>query len=212
MKVYTYYNYVDCLKDPELISLWEKSWKRDGWEPVILTEEDAKNADPEMYARFNRSPLLESRNPPEYTRAAMLRWIPMTRVTEPCLHVDWDVFCNGLRPEQLVIHDPVPTFLSASTCPCAVAASPRGWKLFAALLEFAPFIPRFDREALVADSCDQYATSISNAEYYYIQPWLVCALYLENQNWKDAPMVHFPNRITPYPRSETIKNIASLFP
>lgn len=212
MKVYTYYNTVPGLEDPAMINLWVKSWSSwPGWEPVVLSEADAKNADPNMYARFNVSPLLESRNPPEYVRAAMLRWVAMTAVQEPCLHVDWDVFCSGLRPEQLDLRGKKPVFLSRSTCPCAVAASPQGWKLFAALLELAPFIPKFCRETLIADSCDQYATSISSPEYYEIHPEQLCALYNEDPNWPNAPMLHFANRVTPKPRSATISNMSFLF-
>lgn len=206
MQVYTYYNHIDCLHDPDLILLWEESWKKHGWGTVILNEADAQAANPAMYSRFCESPLLETRNPPQYALAAMLRWIPMTRVTEPALHVDWDVLCNGLKPQDLIIHDPVPTFLASSTCPCAVAASPRGWKLFAALLELAPFVPEFNREDLLNDSCDQYATSITNPRYYYIQDGKPCRC-CEEEDWRNAPMIHFPNRLTKYPRSKTIREL-----
>ena len=209
MKAVTYYNHIDCLHDPDLILLWEESWKKHGWETVILTEKDAQAADPEMYARFCKSPLLETRNPPEYAKAAMLRWVAQLGVNETCLHTDWDVLGNGLKPEDLVIHDPVPTFLASSTCPCAVAASPRGWKLFAHYLELAPFVPRFSREDLLNDSCDQYATSIMPPAYYYIQDGKPCRC-CEEEDWKNAPMIHFPNRLTPYPRSKTIRGLGIL--
>jgi len=209
-KVFTYYQDIECLHDPDLIKIWEESWKKHGWEPVILTDKDAMDADPKMYARFCKSPLLATRNPPEYTLAAMLRWIPMTKVTEPCLHVDWDVLCNGLGKESVVMHDPVPTFLAGSTCPCAVAGTPKAWKLFAAWLEAAPFCPRFSADALAADSCDQYATSIMPQEFFYIQQGLPCALYLEQENWRTSPMIHFPTRLTSYPRSATIKSLGIL--
>lgn len=211
MKVFTYFNQVPELKDPALIQMWLKSWSRLGWEPVILSENDAKRADSAMYQRFNRSPLMESRNPVGYTRAAMLRWVAMTAVKEPCIHVDWDVFCNGLRPEDLQIEGRKPIFLSSSTCPCAVAATPQGWKFLAALIELAPFLPSFSREALLADSCDQYATGISHPDYVEIHPRQMCALYNEDKDWQNAPMIHFPNRLTPYPRSRVVAEFKSLF-
>jgi hypothetical protein len=205
VKAYTYYSHIQCLHDPELIAIWERSWRKHGWDTVILTEADAKASDPLMFDRFKNSPLLATRNPPEYTLAAMLRWIPMTRVTEHAIHLDWDVMCNGLRPEDVVIHDPVPTFMAGSTCPCAVAASPRGWKLFAAWLEAAPFMPAFSASALAADSCDQYATSLMPGDLCFVQQDTPCRLYKEQAGWESAPMIHFPNRLTPYPRSAAIK-------
>lgn len=211
MKVYTYFGLVPELRDPDLIQAWTQSWSRLGWEPVILQEDNARKADRQMYERFNASPLLESRNPIEYTRAAMLRWVAMTAVKEPCLHVDWDVFCNGLRPEDLQIDEHRPMFLSKSTCPCAVAATPRGWRLFAAMLELAPFLPNFSREDLIADSCDQYAAVISSPDHYCIHPEMLCALYNSDENWENAPMIHFPNRLTPYPRSAVVKSFPGLF-
>jgi hypothetical protein len=205
LKVYSYYNHVPEINDGDMIPIWEASWRKHGWDVVVLTEADAKRADPLMYDRINRSPLLETRNPREYTRAAMLRWIPMTQTGDPSIHVDIDVLCNGLRPEQIEIKPDRPTFLAGSTCPCAVAATQRGWKLFAAWLECSPYVPRFSAEALAADSCDQYATSIMPDEFFHIQPGIPCKLYTEQAGWETAPMIHFPNRLTAYPRSKTIR-------
>lgn len=226
MKCYTYFNHVPEIKDDGLLGEWEKSWRKHGWETVILGERDAKAADPEMYARFNKSPLLLTRNPREYTRAAMLRWIPMTRLNEPALHVDIDVMCNGLKPEDIIIHDPLPTFLAGSTCPCAVAANPRGWKLFCAILEIAPFLPNFSAEELAADSCDQWAMHIARLMMpgcFFIQNGLpngviqdeiipLCALYNEDKDWQSAPCVHFPNRLTKQPRVNTVREVMGKLP
>lgn len=212
MKVFTYYSPVPELKDPALINKWLKSWSRLGWDPVILSENDAKRADSAMYQRLNRSPLMEGPHAREYCRACVLRWIPMTAVKEPCLHVDWDVFCNGLRPEDLHVNGDYPILLSGTTCPCAVLATPKGWKLFAALLELAPYLPHFSREDLYANACDQYAVEISHRDYLVIDSSQPCAHYNETPGWETAPMIHFPNRLTPYPRSRTISELHSLFP
>jgi hypothetical protein len=210
MKVFTYFAHVPECRDDALLPLWKKSWENHGWETVILNTNDAVVADRAMYERFRVSPLLKCANPALYTLAATLRWIPMTKVTEPCLHVDWDVLCNGLTPDQLIIHDPVPTFLAASTCPCAVAANPRGWNLLTAWLEFAPFAPNFKAEDLWHDSCDQYATSLMPESLRFIQPGCLCKLYKEQDGWEKAPMIHFPNRLTPYPRSATVQKVLGL--
>lgn len=214
MKVFTYYSHVDGLKDDDLLTIWKESWARYGWEPIILNEADARAADSAMFQRFQKSELLKScpGNPVQYTLSAMLRWVAMTAIKENALHVDWDVMCNGLKPSEITIHDPIPTFLAGSTCPCAVAASPRGWRMFAAALEMAPFMPRFNAQDLLKDSCDQYAASIFPTEFAFVQPGTLCRLYQEQIGWQTAPMIHFPNRLTPYPRSATVRKVLASIP
>ncbi len=48
MKVYTYFNSVPGLVDDALLDLWRSTWAKNGWEPVVLTEEDAYRADPQV--------------------------------------------------------------------------------------------------------------------------------------------------------------------
>ena len=207
MKVYTYFNDVEGLGDPELLEIWQQTWSDHGWTPVILTEEDAYRTDPIMFERFLASTLIDGRNHEAYRRACMLRWVAQTVATENSLHVDWDVMCNGLQPEQVEFCDTIPTFLSGSTCPCAQAATAKGWKNFAEGLEKAPFLPNFDYEALCADSTDQYGTHVWPRNWYHIQTPPLCKFYKEGEGWEDAPMVHFPNRLTAYPRSETVRAV-----
>lgn len=210
MKVFTYFADVPECRDADLLPVWKRSWEKHGWETVVLGTQDAVHADRMMYERFRISPLLACRNPALYTLAAMLRWIPMTRVAEPCLHVDWDVMCNGLKPDQLLIPDSVPMFLAGSTCPCAIASSQRGWRLLTGWLEFAPFAPGFDAVKLFLDSCDQYATQLMPPSLYHIHQPSLCKLYDEEAGWQEAPMVHFACRVTPRPRSAIAKKVLSL--
>lgn len=210
MKVFTYFTQIDCLNDPDLIRCWKSSWSKHGWETVVLGEQESRSADAEMYNRFRQSPLLKScpTNPPQYTMAAMLRWIPMTKVTEPCLHVDWDVMNNGYRPEHLPSPIPdVPVYLSGWTCPSAIYATPRGWKLWVAILEACPYFPRFNADDLLKNSCDQYAGGITPAEFYWIHPSFPCKSYNKDPGWESCPLPHFPNSETPAPRSAVIRRM-----
>lgn len=212
--VYTYFNEVNGLQDPDMIELWEESWRSRGWYPIILNEHDARHADPDVYKLINESPLMETRNPTEYGRATMLRWVAMLSrsIKSPCLHVDWDVICNSTD-----LHDfgwpgfrsGIPNFLSNSTCPCAIAADSAGWRSLVTSLLLAPHLTKFSREALLADSCDQYGTSILPPTVYSIYPEHLCKLYTEEAGWEVAPMIHFPNRLTQYPRSNTIRKVLS---
>jgi hypothetical protein len=210
MKVTTFFAHVPECRDDDLIGMWEKSWQKGGWETKVFSTQDANDADHNMCGRFATSPLLEGPNPTLYKLACMMTWIPLTTVTEPTLHVDWDIMCNGLKPEQLIVHDPVPTFLASSLCPCAVVASPKGYRLMAHWLDFAPFAPNYSREALLKDNADQYAFSLMPASMAFIQSPSLCKLYNEDNGWETAPMIHFPNRLTPYPRSATVRKVLGL--
>jgi hypothetical protein len=209
MKVFTYYNHVACLNDPDLITLWKSSWAKHGWEPIVLTEPDAAAADPAMFERFKQSPLLLScpTNPKGYTLAAMLRWVAMAAINEPCLHTDWDVMCNGYRPEHAPSIGYPPTFFAGCTCPCAIFADGRGWKMIAAAMEMVPHTPEFKAEDLLKDSCDQYALSVAPKSWSIIDPTRPCRNYNGDVEWHGAPMIHFPNATTPYPRSQTIRSL-----
>lgn len=210
MKVFTYFTQIDCLNDPQMLNQWKRSWLENGWEPIILTVEDAEKANPEMFHRFHTSPLLKScpSNPTQYTLAALLRWVAMTAIDELAIHVDWDVMCRGFKP-HMVPDTNVPTYYTGSYCPCAISANGRGWKLIAHLLETLPYSPRFRADDLLKDSCDQYALSIQPSEFGYIVPDAPC----KNHNDPDAStatMLHFPNSQTSYPRSSVIHKVMNI--
>lgn len=209
MKAYTYHSHVEPLADPDLLKLWEASWRRNGWEPVVLNERDAAAADPAMFERFKRSPLLLScpGNPKAYTLAAMLRWVAMTAIDEPCVHTDWDVLSHGFRPEHVPATAFPAVYFGGSTCPCAMYGDGRAWKLIAAALECVPFTPEFKAEDLLKDSCDQYALSIQPKSWSTIHQPTLCKIYNDEVGWEVAPMIHFPNRTTARPRSKTIMGL-----
>ena len=209
MRVYTYHTQINALRDPDLLICWRDSWAKHGWEPRVLEEADATRASPWMCGELLASPLMRScpGNPVEYTKAALLRWAAMQNIGEYCLHVDWDVICNGFRPEHMPNQWPGFTFMAGSTCPCAIAADARGWRLFGCLLFMAPYLPGFSAEALLKDSCDQYAASLFPPSMYRIQADCPCKLYQEQAGWEKAPMIHFATRVTGPNRSATVRRV-----
>ena len=44
MKIYTYYEDVGFKKQLELIEVWEESWRKQGFDPIVLNREDAKKS------------------------------------------------------------------------------------------------------------------------------------------------------------------------
>jgi hypothetical protein len=210
MKAVTYFNEVESLHDPALLELWKASWAKFGWEPVVLTIKDALETDPDMVERFQKSPLLKSHpgNPSGYVWACLVRWVAQLKIKEPSLLLDWDVICNGYKPEDAPkeTNDFRPVFLAGGLCPCAVAGRHMTWQMICAWLEFAPFAPNFSTEALAKDNADQYAIAyVMPKEWAIVDPKSPCIAY-QNEGWKTAPMIHFPNQVTSYPRSEVIKH------
>ncbi len=45
MKIYAYYNQLEATYQPnETLEIWKKSWKKMGWEPVVLSEKVFKQS------------------------------------------------------------------------------------------------------------------------------------------------------------------------
>ncbi len=210
MKVFTYFDQVDSLNDPDLLALWKASWERHGWEAVVLTQKDAIAADPKMVERVRNSPLLKSHplNPVGYVMACIMRYVPMTVIQEPALHVDWDVLGNGFKPSDVVGPLFPVSFLAGCRCPCAMYGSPAAWRMLAAIMEGAAEMANFDPAILATDNADQYVTMYEiPADWAIIDPRKPCLTYNEDANWQTGGMIHFPNRLTGYPRSKKIREL-----
>lgn len=105
-RVHTYFR--PCV-DPEalaeqkrILAIWEKNWREHGWEPVVLTESDARKH-PEFTkyeAAFRAMPTV---SPKEYEMAAYLRWLCMATMpgTGPHLIVDYDCLAKGFTPDSM---------------------------------------------------------------------------------------------------------------
>lgn len=102
MNVYTYYMQVPGLWSNEsqlaLIDLWKRSWSKHGWNPVVLTEEDAKKHP--RYAEFKKR-FWEMPTPygHDYEGGCFLRWAAMAAVGGGML-VDYDVINYGFAPRE----------------------------------------------------------------------------------------------------------------
>lgn len=128
MKVYTYFQQVDKLnlgKKPwQLVEYWVSHWKSKGWEPVVLTIEDAKKHAyfPEYYQQIKK---VKTTNPLEYEIACFLRHLAMSMVGGG-LMTDTDVFNLDLNPEDLPDNDRI--LLLGGGVPCAVWGNAAGYE------------------------------------------------------------------------------------
>lgn len=97
MNVYTYY--VGHSHEEELLELWKNSWRRVGWQPIVLTEKDAEHHPLFSFFKtakfFHRSP-----NPEIYERACWIRWLALSYISDnnKFCHSDFDVINYGWMP------------------------------------------------------------------------------------------------------------------
>lgn len=126
--VVTYYEPVEGLwsdhSQRELIKVWERSWRKAGWDPVVLTEADIRSHprhdffSQHIYAK-------PSEYPKKYTASCFLRWLAASHYGElrgtNVLLSDYDVINYGLEPyepapgqmEILCDEPPVSIFMGA---------------------------------------------------------------------------------------------------
>lgn len=154
MKVFTYHEPVIAGTE-RLLPLWKASWTAAGWQPVVLTQDDA-----EPHPLWHKFDDIVSGYPtvnhPHYERACWRRWLAFAwqaRMEQgPVLCVDFDVIVNLWRPEELpakrgrlVALTPVPT--------CAVVGDEGaldGWAM-AAVMQAERGIVRVDGRMHVSD-------------------------------------------------------------
>ena len=127
MRCYCYYMPVGLYDEEsqrKLIDVWERSWRKSGYEPIVLNEGDAKQHP--MYDKFNENvSKLPSEYGPNYDRACFMRWLAMAAQTDGKygggLMLDYDVISYGFPviepdPDKMKIyceHPPVPIDMGA---------------------------------------------------------------------------------------------------
>lgn len=152
MNVYTFHNAVPGIELRErytMLKIWQQSWIKRGWKPIILTPIDAlqRSDYPKYFDKFFSFPTI---NPKEYEIACFIRWIAVLEAAkftnQPSLMVDYDVLNNGFYPEDLTIQPfaRLPVSLCRGGCPCA---------LFGFIAQFENLIKEFvDYKPLLQDN------------------------------------------------------------
>ena len=132
MKVYTYYEQLNhvgrFLRQNELIDLWKKSWKLNGFDPVVLSREDAMKSDvyTEYYdfvQRVNNKISGESLPEEGYWLAAQLEIAAFTTIEKFGFISDYDVINYNFKPcvPKEELH-----WLNGE-CSCFAFGSSAGW-------------------------------------------------------------------------------------
>ncbi len=200
-KVHTYFRpghgeFVEEQK--RLLAVWEREWKAAGFEPVILTEDDARKHP--RFEEWSKALLAKPTvNPPGFEAASWLRWIAMAHLGGG-LMTDYDVVPNGFTPERAVealgsVAQPFPILLCKKV-PCAVVGVAAAYEN--ALNAFVKCKP-------IIEQGKPHLSDMHAAIQLDFQTIDLCAEYFAS-GWKTAPLIHFPHRrCNPQARSQVIE-------
>jgi len=123
MKIYTYYQNINHSSQNELIDLWKISWSRQGYEPIVLSLEDAKRhpyfetLNSEMRRIFNE---ITGKQIGEYGMSCWFRWLAYATQEDEKFYVsDYDAinvnFPITEPSNQLHLMDNACPFLASGT-------------------------------------------------------------------------------------------------
>lgn len=105
MKVYAYYEQLAAeqfVQEPILLGKWRASWRRQGWEPVVLTRRHAE-AHPDFGWYSAEMGSLPTVNYRDYELACWIRWLALAQVMRPrevAVFSDYDVFNRAFTPQD----------------------------------------------------------------------------------------------------------------
>jgi len=124
MKIYTYYEDLSFDSQEELIDLWKFSWKKQGYEPIVLTRSDAEKH--KYYEKFISSlkeigKYIIGKELEPYALSCHLRWLAYATQNDEKFYVsDYDVI-NINYP----IKEPIENLhLMDRYCPCFASGKP----------------------------------------------------------------------------------------
>ena len=127
MKIFTYYEDINFTKQDELLYWWKKSWSKSGFEPVVLTNDDAlknpkfepfKNRIQELHQEIIGGPITQ------YGMACYARWFAVaTQDCDYCYASDYDIMNNSLTSD--IFFDINKLHLLNNCCPCFTFGSPK---------------------------------------------------------------------------------------
>jgi hypothetical protein len=126
MKIYTYYEDINFNKQDELLELWKLSWSQQGFDPIVLTLEDALNA--KMHDEYIDLVIRVHKKIGSkiggYWMAAQREIVAFTTIDEPSFISDYDVMNINFSPPDYVdnlVH------WRDGRCTCFASGGSSGW-------------------------------------------------------------------------------------
>lgn len=102
MKVYTYYENINFEYQNKVLEIWQKSWSKNGFDPVILNENDAKKSN--LYEEYsNKIKQFPSVNSQGFDYHCFMRYLAVTCVEQDNLIISTepDVINYFLVPDDI---------------------------------------------------------------------------------------------------------------
>lgn len=160
MKIYTYYEDVGFRSQLELIELWKQSWSNNGFEPIVLSREDAKRS--ELYQEYydfvqrihkNISGKILPEN--SYWLAAQLEIVAFTTISkkQAAYISDYDVINKNFQYK----HSWGKLHWRDSCCSCFASGNGEGW------IKYVNFL--LQEEKIITDWCLQEKEKTKRTEY-----------------------------------------------
>lgn len=186
--IYTYFEPVDDIDESEqfsLIDLWKFSWRKAGWNPVVIRPTGFVFDRPELDNLCTCLGELPSVNPRGYDQACFYRWVQMS------IHGGWmcdyDVMNNGFEPEPTP--ERLTVYQTHNACPSLVAGPGSEFLRMAQLFakRGSEFIETVHGSPHVSDM-----HLIQAMPEEYDQKSLVVAY--GNPGWQTAKAIHFANQ------------------
>ena len=205
--IYTYNEAIgDRFSDPELVALSIESFRRHGFNMVVLDERDAMRHP--LYEKLSTHPALYDKQlPTPYLRACYRRWMAVAvqskgDIKHQPVMVDWDVINYGFTPDMLPPATGTMKMLNVMAVP-----------------------------GMMIGTCDAYETMVQAFSDYADNPvplakghvhdqnivemrsdlWTGVKLMVEypSEGWETAKLVHYPHARLPFPgeRGAKIKEL-----
>lgn len=174
MKIYTYYEPISHAKkfkrQLELIDLWKKSWELNGFEPIVLSREDAMKSDAyteyyDFIQRVNKKISGQELPERDYWLAAQLEIVAFTTIKEFGFISDYDVINYNFKP--IILKEDLHWLNGA--CSCFAYGRSIGWYNYIQTL--------FKNEDKIVEFCKERFFNKNGREYYGDQDFLQALLH-----------------------------------
>jgi len=167
MKIYTYYENINFNSQEELINLWKFSWKKQGYEPIVLTKSDAEK---HKYYETFVSKLkkihyqITGENLKPYGLSCYLRWLAYASQEDETFYVsDYDVININypIRKPINKIH-----FMDGS-CPCFASGTPLQFENLCKIFVNLSFNKKELIKKIFNSSEKLFSTHYHDQEFFY---------------------------------------------
>ena len=187
--VATYWEEMNGWQQDGLMEEWENSWRRNGWEPVVLRKEDLEKH-PLLVEIQKHVEYLPTINNKQYEVACYLRWLAF-ELSGSQMCVDMDLINYSFTPEdaEKLPQDKVVSLIH-NGCPAAIHM-PSGYRMWKHILNYK--ITHCGWENGIPHSSDQnMIIRLIDEKHEDFMAIDFCKQY-GDAGWDNAPLVHFAN-------------------